>query len=109
MIAFTTSGPLLSFTAAVTPPTAVKAISLDGANRQQYCLTNIDAAIDAVVGWGQTAAEAQANALAPASTSKCYQLLAREQAVITASSDAFFSGATASVTAVIKVQAGQGI
>jgi hypothetical protein len=109
MIAFNPCGPLLSFTAAATPPTAVRAISLNNVQTQQYCLTNIDGAIDAIVGWGQSATEAQANALAPAGTARCYYLMAREQAVITGPSDAFFSAGTASVTAVIKVQAGVGI
>jgi hypothetical protein len=108
MIAFQPKGPLLSFTGATSAPTAVQAISLTGETAQQYLLTNTDAAIDCVVGWGATAAEAAKNAAAAASVQNCYYLLHSTQIVVTGPRDAYFSGITGSSTAVVKVQNGIG-
>ncbi len=105
MNAFEPHGPILSFTAAGSAPTSVKAISLDDCQNQQFCLTNIDPSNDCVVGWGQTDVEAKINAAAGATVSKCYYLLHGTQVVITASNNAFFSGIS-SGTAIVKVQAG---
>lgn len=108
MTPFQPTGPILSFTAATTAPTSVQAVSLNKERQQQYCLTNVAAAIDAVVGWGQTDAEAKLNAAAGASVANCFLLMARTQKVITAQDKAFFSGITASSTAAISVQTGYG-
>jgi hypothetical protein len=109
MIAFNPTGALLSFTAAVVPPTSVQALSLNGVQCPQVCLTNADGAIDCVVGWGATDAAAKYAALNPTISLNSYYLLARSQVVVTTGDDMFFSGATASATAAIKVQSGLGI
>lgn len=109
MIAFNPTGPLLSFTAAVVAPTSVQALSTNGVQCSQVCLSNIDGAIDAVIGWGMTDAAAKYAALNPTLVTNVYFLLARSQVVVTAGDDMFFSGATASATAVIKVQPGIGL
>ena len=108
MIAFSPSGPILSFTGATSAPTSVHAVSLTGVNVQQYMLSNTDSTIDCVVGWGATDSEAKLNADAGSNVSKCYYLMRGTQVAITASTGAFFSGITGSSTAVIKVQAGYG-
>src|SRR5690349_3607035 len=109
MIAFDTQGPLLTFTAATSAPTSVQAVSLDGVREQQYMLTNTSTSVDAVIGWGDSDAKAQAAAAAGSTVSNCVYLMARSQVVITGASDAYFSGKTASSTAAIYVQAGYGI
>ena len=108
MIAFDPSGPLLGFTSASTAPTSVQAISLDGTNSSQVCLTNADTTNDAVIGWGATDAQAKLNAAAGASVVNCFYLPHATQVVITTSPNAFFSGIAVASTAVIKVQAGYG-
>lgn len=108
MVAFTPTGPLLSFTAASSPPTAVQAISLNNDGDQQYILTNADPANDCVVGWGDSSAKAIAAASAAASESHCYFLLHSTQIVVTGPRAAFFSGKAVTSTALIYVQNGYG-
>lgn len=108
MFAFQPTGTIQSFTGATSAPTAVQCIPLNKTQNQQYLLTNTDSTNDCVVGWGQTAAEAQLAAAAGTSVQNCYYLLARSQVVITGPARAYFSGITASSTAVVKVQPGYG-
>jgi len=110
MNAFRPKGPLLSFTGANAAPTSVQAIALDATVYQDVCLTNTDTSNDCVVGWGLTDAVAKTNAAAGASVSSCYYLLARSQVIVRISSGSFITGITpgSGVTAVIKVQAGDG-
>lgn len=112
MIAFTPAGDIQSFTAATTAPTAVQSVGETQTQAQQYKLDNVSSTVDAVVGWGATAAEAQLNAGATgvpvAGNSKCMYLLHSTVQVVTAQPGAYFSGSTTSSTAVIKVQAGYG-
>lgn len=108
MIAFTPTGPLLSFTSASSAPTSVVLTSVDGVRDQQMMLTNIDAANNCVVGWGASDAEAKLNAAAPSYTNKCYYLLHSTQIVITVPAGSYITGIAVASTAVIKVQAGYG-
>ena len=108
MIAFTPTGPLLSFTSASSAPTSVQAISVDGVRDTQIMLTNIDSTNNCVVGWGSTDAEAKLNAAAPVSTNKCYYLLHSTQVVVTVPTDSYVTGIAVASTAVIKVQVGYG-
>ncbi len=109
MIAFSPSGPIQSFTAASTAPTSQQAASVSDVGTQQYCLTNTDATNDATIGWGQTAAEAKANAVAGlANCAQQYWLLRGTQIVVTGPCNAYFTGITGSSTAVVKVQPGYG-
>lgn len=108
MQVFQVCGLTVTFTAAGTPPTAVQANSFDGVPTTQVLLTNVGA-VTAFVGWGSTAAEAQANALVPTATpSKCYPLLAGTQVCITAPAGQYWSGDTSSSTAIVYVTAGIG-
>ena len=111
MIAFNPTGAIQSFTGANTAPTAVQAVSVNGANTQQFCLTNTDQNNDCVVAWGQTAAGAALNAVVASGSPNCYYLLARSQVIVTAADDAYFTGITpgSGVTAIIKVQPGYGL
>ena len=109
MIAFDSQGPLLNFTAATSAPTSVQAVTLDNVENQQYMLTNTSNSVDAVIGWGATDALAKTAAAAGATVQNCTYLLARSQVVITGSTGAFFSGITASSTAIVYVQAGYGM
>ncbi len=109
MVAFTPQGNLASFTGATSAPTSVRSLGQTGVGNQQYMLTNTDAAIDCVVGWGQSDTEAKLNAAAGATVMNCYFLLHGTQVVITGPREAYFSGITGSSTAVVKVQAGNGV
>ncbi len=105
MIPFNPTAPINSFTAATSAPTSVQSLPLSDVANQQYVLTNTDASIDATVGWGQTDAEAKANAVA-GNSQRQFWLVHGTQVVITAAPGAYFTGITGSSTAVIKVQAG---
>lgn len=109
MIAFYPTGALQSFTAATSAPTSVQAISIVGQQAQQVCITNTDATNDAVVGWDKTDTLAKSNAAAGAAVYNCCYVLRGTQIIVTVPQDSFFSGKTASSTAVIKVQAGIGL
>lgn len=108
MIAFTPTGPLLAITASTTAPTSVQAVSLDNVNNQQVMITNTDATINAVIGWGPSDAVAKSNAAAPAYTPNCTYVLHGTQLVVTIPPNSYISGITATSTAAIKVQAGYG-
>lgn len=108
MIAFTPNGNLNTFTAATSAPTSVQSLGASNVGTQQYKLTNTDAAVDCVVGWGQTDIEAKSNAAVATLSSKCTYLMHSTVEVITAPVGAYFSGITGSSTAVVKVQAGYG-
>lgn len=108
MIAFSPSGNLNTFTAATSAPTGVQSTGSTQVATQQYKLSNTDAAVDCVVGWGATSDEAKANALVATLSPKCTWLMHGTVEVITASPGAYFSGVTGSSTAVVKVQAGYG-
>lgn len=108
MIAFQPGGNIKSFTAAASAPTSVTAGSHNKTGSQQYVLTNTDATNDAVIGWGQTDAEAKANAANPDGQANCYYLVHATQVVVTAGPSALFTGIAVASTAVVKVQAGIG-
>ncbi len=110
MNAFRPTGPLLSFTGANAVPTSVQAVSNNNTVDQQVCLTNTDVANDCVVGWGATDAAAKLNAAVANLSQSCYYLLARSQVIVGIPSGYYITGITpgAAVTAVVKVQAGEG-
>ncbi len=105
MTPYNPTAPIGSFTAATSAPTSVQSLSSNEVGNQQYVLTNTDASIDATIGWGQTDAEAKANAVA-GNNQRQFWLVHGTQVVITAAPGAYFTGITGSSTAVIKVQAG---
>ena len=107
---FKPTGPLLTFTAANTAPTSVEAISKNNTVVQQMCLTNTDQNNDAVIGWGADDTSAKAAAAVANASRACYYLLARSQVIVGIPAGSFITGITpgSGVTAVIKVQSGDG-
>jgi hypothetical protein len=108
MTPFEVQGNTVTFTGATTPPTAVQCVSNAGTRAPQYLLTNIGT-VTVFVGWGQSAAEAAANAVVPTSTpTYVYPLLGGTQVVISGPPNAYFTGDTASDTAIVYVTPGYG-
>lgn len=108
MIAFTPTGPIVTFTAASSAPTSQQATSTNNTQNQQYMLTNADTTNDAVIGWGTSDTIAKLAAAAGSTVTNCYYLLRGTQVVVTGPTGAFFSGIAVASTAAIKVQAGYG-
>ncbi len=108
MIAWTPQGPLLSLTAASSAPTSVRVTSQSQVTSMQVKFDNVSATIDAVMGWGQSDAEAKANAAAAADCVKCFYLLRGTVQVVTIPNGAYVTGISVSSTAVVKVQSGIG-
>ncbi len=110
MNAFRPIGPVMSFTGATSAPTSVQSVTKDGVQGAiQYVLTNTDGTNDCVVGWSTISdADAKLKAVVASGFPDCYYLLRGTQIVITAPAGAYFTGITASSTAVVKVQAGAG-
>lgn len=105
IMAFTPMGNTVAFTAAVSPPSAVQAISttLGGT---QYRVHN-QGNVVVYMGFGNTAASAQtmANISLAGST---ISLMPNSVEVFTFNANQFFTGATASGTAVVTVVPGDG-
>lgn len=106
MNAFQPKGNIASFTGATSAPTSVQSNGPDSQNAQQYILINTSTSIDCTVGWGQSDDEAKLNAAAGAAVVNCYFLMHGTQVCITGPVNAYFTGITASSTAVVKIQAG---
>ena len=103
---FTPSGNTVTFTAAVTAPTPVQAVSTTlGGN--QYRILNAGS-VTAFLGIGTTASDATTNAVAVTSSQKSIPLLAGTDEVITFPPNAYFTGVTGSSTAVIYITPGDG-
>ena len=96
---FTPSGNTVTFTAAVTAPTPVQALSTTlGGN--QYRILNAGS-VTAFLGIGTIASDASNNAVTVTSSQKSIPLLAGTDEVITFPPNAYFTGVTGSSTAVI--------
>jgi hypothetical protein len=108
VLPFAPLGATVSFTAATpTPPTAVQAPIGDtsGTSAGQYRIVN-DSIVTVFLGVGATSAAAIANASAVATS---IPLLAGTCEVLRLGPNAFFTGKSASDTAVVYVTPGQGI
>jgi hypothetical protein len=103
---FTPMGNSVTFTAAATPPSAVQALSSTVAGTQ-YRVHNAGSVV-VYMGFGSTAAAAatMANTSIVGST---LTLPATSVSVFTLSGNQFFTGATASGTAVVTVTPGDGV
>ena len=98
---FTPSGNTVTFTAAVTAPTPVQALSTTlGGN--QYRILNAGS-VTAFLGIGTIASDASNNAVTVTSSQKSIPLLAGTDEVITFPPNAYFTGVTGSSTAVIYI------
>lgn len=103
---FTPSGNTVTFTAAVTAPTPVQAVSTTlGGN--QYRILNAGSVV-AFLGIGTTAAAANSAAVAVTSTGSAIPLLAGTDEIITFAPNAYFTAVTASSSAVIYITPGDG-
>ena len=103
---FTPSGNTVTFTAAVTAPTPVQAVSTTlGGN--QYRILNAGSVV-AFLGIGTTAAAANTAAAVVTSSGTAIPLLAGTDEVITFAPNAYFTAVTASSSAVIYITPGDG-
>jgi hypothetical protein len=103
---FTPSGNTVTFTAAVTAPTPVQAVSTTlGGN--QYRILNAGSVV-AFLGIGTTADAANTNAQVVTSSNNAIPLLAGTDEIITFVPNAYFTGVTGSSTAVIYITPGDG-
>jgi hypothetical protein len=103
---FTPSGNTVTFTAGVTAPTPVQAVSTTlGGN--QYRILNAGA-VTAFLGVGTTAAAANAAAVVVTSSGQAIPLLAGTDEIITFLPNAYFTASTGSSTAVIYITPGDG-
>lgn len=105
--AFTKLGNTVAFTADTTAPAAVQAVST-GLGTTQYEVQNAGTQV-VFLGYGTSASEASNNATVVTSTGYGYPLLAGTDKIISAPPNAYFTGITASGTAVIYVTPGEGL
>ena len=103
---FTPSGNTVTFTAAVTAPTPVQAVSSTlGGN--QYRILNAGS-VTAFLGYGTSAALANTAAVVVTATGGSIPLLAGTDEIITFVPNAYFTGVTGSSTAVVYITPGDG-
>lgn len=103
---FTPSGNTVTFTAAVSAPTPIQAVSTTlGGN--QYRVLNAGS-VTAFLGIGSTSAQATASAVVVSSTANCIPVLAGTDEILSFPPNAYFTGITGSSTAVIYVTPGDG-
>ena len=104
--AFTPTGNTVMFTANTTAPTPVQAVSTTlGGN--QYRILN-SGTVTVFMGVGNTAAASTSNATVITSTSSTIPLLPGTDEILTFSPNSYFTGITASSTAVVYLTPGDG-
>ena len=104
---FCPSGNTVTFTAAVSAPTPVQAVSTTlGGN--QYRIINAGN-VTVFLGYGNTAALANTAAAVVSTTGPAYPLLAGTDEILTFQPNAYFTAITASGTATIYVTPGDGL
>ena len=105
IMAFTPMGNTVTFTAAVSPPTPVKALSTTIGGTQYRVHNTGNVAV--YMGFGETAnaATAMANVTVVGAT---ISLMPISVEVFTFNANQFFTGATASGTAVVNITPGDG-
>lgn len=105
--AFTPMGNTVTFTAAATPPTPVQALSASlGGN--QYRVINAGT-VTVFLGVGATSGAATSNAAVITTSQTTIPLLAGTDEILSFQPNAYFTGATASSTAVIYITPGDGV
>lgn len=108
MSAFEVQGKTVTFTGATSAPTAVQCLGNSEVRTPQYILTNTGN-VDVFVSYATDVTNAASGAVIPTATSRFgFWLLSRTQVSLTAPPDAFFTGITASGTAVVYVTPGYG-
>ena len=106
IMAFTPMGNTVTFTAAVTPPTAVQATSsiIGGTQYRVHNTGNVAV----YMGYGGTAAAA-ANVANVSIYGSTLSLMPNSVEVFTLNANVYFTGATASGTAVVNITPGDGV
>lgn len=102
-------GNTRTLTAANTPPTPIQLTNTSGLGPLQAVFTNIGT-VDAFIGIGKDAATATTNAAAVTDNATITRtILSRTQVVWTIPAGAWVTGFTASSTAVINIELGEGV
>ena len=105
--AFTKTGNTVVFTAAVTAPTPVQALSTTlGGN--QYRIIN-SGLVTVFLGYGIASGDATNNATVVTTTGPAVPLLAGTDEILTFVPNAYFTGITSSSTAVVYITPGDGL
>lgn len=106
IMAFTPMGNTVTFTAAVTPPTPVRALSttIGGTQYRVHNLGNV--AVYIGFGDNANAATTMANVSVVGST---LSVMPNSVEVFTLNANAYFTGATSSGTAVVNITPGDGL
>jgi hypothetical protein len=105
--AFTKTGNTVAFTANVAAPTPVQCSSTTlGGN--QYRIINAGT-VTVFLGYGTSSSDASTNAVVVTTTGTAFPLLAGTDEILTFVPNAYFSGITASGTAVIYITPGDGL
>jgi hypothetical protein len=105
--AFTPMGNTVTFTAATSAPTPVQALSTT-IGGTQYRVIN-DGTVTVFMGWGDSAAAANANAVIVSTTGRAFPLLAGTDEILTFNANQYFTAVTASGTASIYITPGDGM
>jgi hypothetical protein len=105
--AFTKTGNTVVFTAAVTAPTPVQALSTTlGGN--QYRIIN-SGSVTVFLGYGVAATDATNSATVVTTTGPAYPLLAGTDEILSFVPNAYFTGITGSSTAAVYITPGDGM
>jgi hypothetical protein len=105
--AFTKTGNTVVFTAAVTAPTPVQALSTTlGGN--QYRIIN-SGLVTVFLGYGTISGDATNSAVVVTSTGPAYPILAGTDEILTFVPNAYFTGITGSSTAAVYITPGDGL
>jgi len=105
--AFTKTGNTVVFTAAVTAPTPVQALSTTlGGN--QYRIIN-SGLVTVFLGYGTASGDATNSATVVTTTGPAYPILAGTDEILTFVPNAYFTGITSSSTAVVYITPGDGM
>ena len=105
--AFTRTGNTVVFTAAVTAPTPVQALSTTlGGN--QYRIIN-SGSVTVFLGYGVASTDATNSAVVVTSTGPAYPLLAGTDEILTFVPNAYFTGITGSSTTAVYITPGDGM
>ena len=105
--AFTPMGNTVTFTAATSAPTPVQAISTT-IGGTQYRVIN-DGTVTVFMGWGDSAAAANANATVVTTTGRAFPLLAGTDEILTFNANQYFTAITVSGTANVYITPGDGM
>ena len=109
MTPFAQSGKSVAFTAATSAPTAVQASNYEGTSLSgNYRICNSGTVV-VFLGIGRNATEAAANASVLTSSANCLPILPGAIEVFKFGLNSYFTGITASSTAVVYVTPGAGI